>query len=183
MEVVGSDGEHVGTVDHKESADQIILTKEDPNAGGCRGRRRRARCGCDFWPWRRQWPWRCRWLWRRPRQQWQLWQTMEPAIQRVHAVVVRDFDRARESAKATDIALTRGGADSRTLLVVPRLGSVAAAPLILTPVGVDNVFSEVINPGLILADLRIPERFDLRRVLSRALHSPAVDLELSVRQL
>jgi hypothetical protein len=34
MEVVGSDGEHVGTVDHKESAEQIILTKDDPNAGG-----------------------------------------------------------------------------------------------------------------------------------------------------
>src|ERR1700676_381032 len=34
MEVVGSDGEHVGTVDHKESADRIILTKDDPKAGG-----------------------------------------------------------------------------------------------------------------------------------------------------
>jgi hypothetical protein len=34
MEVVGSDGEHVGIVDHKESADRIILTKDDPNAGG-----------------------------------------------------------------------------------------------------------------------------------------------------
>jgi hypothetical protein len=34
MEVVGSDGKHVGTVDHKESADLIILTKDDPNAGG-----------------------------------------------------------------------------------------------------------------------------------------------------
>jgi hypothetical protein len=34
MEVVGSDGEHVGTVDHKESAEEIILTKDDPNAGG-----------------------------------------------------------------------------------------------------------------------------------------------------
>jgi hypothetical protein len=34
MEVVGSDGEHVGTVDHKESAEQIILTEDDPNAGG-----------------------------------------------------------------------------------------------------------------------------------------------------
>jgi hypothetical protein len=30
MEVVGSDGKHVGTVDQKESADQIILTKDDP---------------------------------------------------------------------------------------------------------------------------------------------------------
>jgi hypothetical protein len=34
MEVVGSDGEHVGTVDHKETADRIILTKHDPKAGG-----------------------------------------------------------------------------------------------------------------------------------------------------
>jgi hypothetical protein len=34
MEVVGSDGKHVGTIDHKESADRIILAKDDPNAGG-----------------------------------------------------------------------------------------------------------------------------------------------------
>jgi hypothetical protein len=34
MEVVGSDGEHVGTVDQLESSDRIILTKDDPNAGG-----------------------------------------------------------------------------------------------------------------------------------------------------
>jgi hypothetical protein len=34
MEVVGSDGKHVGTVDHKESADLIILRKDGPNAGG-----------------------------------------------------------------------------------------------------------------------------------------------------
>jgi hypothetical protein len=34
MEVVGSDGKHVGAVDHKESADGIMLTKDDPNAGG-----------------------------------------------------------------------------------------------------------------------------------------------------
>jgi hypothetical protein len=34
MEVVGSDGEHVGAVDHKESPDRIILTKDDPKAGG-----------------------------------------------------------------------------------------------------------------------------------------------------
>jgi hypothetical protein len=34
MEVVGSDGKHVGTVDHKESADLIILTNDAPNAGG-----------------------------------------------------------------------------------------------------------------------------------------------------
>lgn len=33
MEVVGSDGERVGTVD-KVSGDRIILTKNDPNAGG-----------------------------------------------------------------------------------------------------------------------------------------------------
>jgi hypothetical protein len=34
MEVVGSDGEHVGTVDHKETADRIVLSKDDPKAGG-----------------------------------------------------------------------------------------------------------------------------------------------------
>ena len=34
MEVVGSDGNHVGTVDHKEGDDRIILTKDDPKAGG-----------------------------------------------------------------------------------------------------------------------------------------------------
>ena len=34
MEVVGSDGKHVGTVDHKEGDDRIILTKDDPKAGG-----------------------------------------------------------------------------------------------------------------------------------------------------
>jgi hypothetical protein len=34
MEVVGSDDEHVGTVDHRETPNQIILTKDDPKAGG-----------------------------------------------------------------------------------------------------------------------------------------------------
>ncbi len=34
MEVVGSDGEHVGTVDHAESADCVVLTGDDPEAGG-----------------------------------------------------------------------------------------------------------------------------------------------------
>jgi hypothetical protein len=34
MEVVGSDGKHVGTVDHKEGGDRIILTKDDPKSGG-----------------------------------------------------------------------------------------------------------------------------------------------------
>jgi hypothetical protein len=34
MEVVGSDGKHVGTVDHMEGADRIMLTKDDPKAGG-----------------------------------------------------------------------------------------------------------------------------------------------------
>jgi hypothetical protein len=34
MEVVGSDGVHVGTVDHMEGADQVKLTKDDPAAGG-----------------------------------------------------------------------------------------------------------------------------------------------------
>ena len=33
MDVVGSDGEHVGTVD-KVRGDRIILTKNDPAAGG-----------------------------------------------------------------------------------------------------------------------------------------------------
>jgi hypothetical protein len=34
MEVLGSDGKHVGTVDHMEGTDQIKLTKTDPSAGG-----------------------------------------------------------------------------------------------------------------------------------------------------
>jgi hypothetical protein len=34
MEVVGSDGEHVGTVDHCEGPNIIKLTKSDPAAGG-----------------------------------------------------------------------------------------------------------------------------------------------------
>jgi hypothetical protein len=34
MEVLGSDGAHVGTVDHLEGADRIKLTKDDPKAGG-----------------------------------------------------------------------------------------------------------------------------------------------------
>jgi hypothetical protein len=34
MEVLGSDGAHVGTVDHMENADVIKLTKDDPDAGG-----------------------------------------------------------------------------------------------------------------------------------------------------
>ena len=34
MEVVGSDGEHIGTVDHLEGKDRIKLTKTDPAAGG-----------------------------------------------------------------------------------------------------------------------------------------------------
>ena len=33
MEVVGSDGQHVGTVDHV-NGDQIKLTRKDPAAGG-----------------------------------------------------------------------------------------------------------------------------------------------------
>ena len=36
MEVVGSDGKHVGTVDHKERDDRIVLTKDDAKAGGHR---------------------------------------------------------------------------------------------------------------------------------------------------
>ncbi|MGE3870128.1 MAG: DUF2171 domain-containing protein [Pseudorhodoplanes sp.] len=34
MEVLGADGEHVGTVDHMEGADKIKLTRTDPKAGG-----------------------------------------------------------------------------------------------------------------------------------------------------
>jgi hypothetical protein len=34
MEVVGADGQHVGTVDHLEGGDFIKLTKSDPAAGG-----------------------------------------------------------------------------------------------------------------------------------------------------
>jgi hypothetical protein len=34
MEVLGSDGKHVGTVDHIEGDDRIKLTKNDPNADG-----------------------------------------------------------------------------------------------------------------------------------------------------
>jgi len=34
MEVLGSDGKHVGTVDHKEGSEGVILTKDDPKAGG-----------------------------------------------------------------------------------------------------------------------------------------------------
>ena len=34
MEVIGSDGAHIGTVDHLEGSDKIKLTKTDPKAGG-----------------------------------------------------------------------------------------------------------------------------------------------------
>jgi hypothetical protein len=34
MEVIGSDGKHIGTVDHLESPERILLTKDDPKAGG-----------------------------------------------------------------------------------------------------------------------------------------------------
>src|SRR5437870_11537938 len=34
MEVLGSDGVHVSTVDHLEGRDQVKLTKDDPDAGG-----------------------------------------------------------------------------------------------------------------------------------------------------
>ena len=34
MEVVGSDGKHVGTVDHMEGPERILLTQDDPKAGG-----------------------------------------------------------------------------------------------------------------------------------------------------
>ena len=34
MEVLGSDGLHVGTVDHLEGSSDIKLTKSDPKSGG-----------------------------------------------------------------------------------------------------------------------------------------------------
>jgi hypothetical protein len=34
MEVVGSDGKHVGTADHMEGPERILLTQDDPKAGG-----------------------------------------------------------------------------------------------------------------------------------------------------
>ena len=34
MEVLGSDGQHVGTVDYLEGSSTIKLTKSDPKAGG-----------------------------------------------------------------------------------------------------------------------------------------------------
>lgn len=34
MEVLGSDGQHVGTVDHLEGSDKIKLTKNDEDADG-----------------------------------------------------------------------------------------------------------------------------------------------------
>ncbi len=34
MEVIGSDGKHIGTVDHLEGADKIKLAKNDPQSGG-----------------------------------------------------------------------------------------------------------------------------------------------------
>src|SRR5262249_15231621 len=34
MEVVGLDSKHVGTIDHLETANRIVLSKDDPKAGG-----------------------------------------------------------------------------------------------------------------------------------------------------
>ena len=34
MEVLGSDGQHIGTVDHLEGSSDIKLTKNDPKSGG-----------------------------------------------------------------------------------------------------------------------------------------------------
>jgi hypothetical protein len=34
MEVLGSDGKPVGTVDHLEDSERIMLSKDDPKAGG-----------------------------------------------------------------------------------------------------------------------------------------------------
>jgi len=36
MEVLGSDGQHVGTVDYLEGSSDIKLTKSDPKSGGQR---------------------------------------------------------------------------------------------------------------------------------------------------
>ena len=37
MEVLGSDGHHIGIVDHMEGSNQIKLAKKDPKAGGSDG--------------------------------------------------------------------------------------------------------------------------------------------------
>lgn len=34
MEVVGADGQHIGTVDHQDGPDKIRLATIDPNSGG-----------------------------------------------------------------------------------------------------------------------------------------------------
>lgn len=34
MEVVGSDGRHVGTIDHEDADERIVLSANDPKAGG-----------------------------------------------------------------------------------------------------------------------------------------------------
>lgn len=34
MEVIGSDGQHIGTVDHLDGTDRIKLTRTDPSAEG-----------------------------------------------------------------------------------------------------------------------------------------------------
>jgi hypothetical protein len=34
MDVIGSDGQHVGTVDCMKGSDKIVLTKSDPKSGG-----------------------------------------------------------------------------------------------------------------------------------------------------
>jgi hypothetical protein len=34
MEVLGSDGDHVGVVDHIENTSEVRLAKDDPDAGG-----------------------------------------------------------------------------------------------------------------------------------------------------
>lgn len=34
MEVCGSDGQHVGTVDGLKGTDRVVLTKNDPKSGG-----------------------------------------------------------------------------------------------------------------------------------------------------
>jgi len=61
--------------------------------------------------------------------------------------------------------------------------SVASARFVPGVFVADYMRSEKINPRLVLADLRIPEGINLGCVLSRATHSPAVDLERSVSEL
>ena len=46
MEVVGMDGKHVGTVNHLETANRIILSKDDPRKRGAATPHFDRPCGC-----------------------------------------------------------------------------------------------------------------------------------------